>query len=100
MQTRLPLLPGGWRIYRPVRERNAGHDIASPRRRPGACLHRLRGVAHVALSSTDHSTIVEQLRRLNRSFHGTGKSVSLPSQRVDAFGVELARLIAGEKGRP
>ena len=50
-----------------------------------------------SLSSTDHSTIVEQLRRLNRSFHGTGKSVSLPSQRVDAFGVELARLIAGEK---
>lgn len=37
------------------------------------------------------------LRRLNHSFSQTGKSVSLPSQRVDALGVELARLAAGEK---
>ena len=40
VQTRLPLQPQAGMIYRPARERNDGHDIASPRRRPGACLHR------------------------------------------------------------
>lgn len=82
-------------IYRPVRERNADTIVAAVAQ--GLACTGYDEVSLTSLSSTDHSTIVEQLRRLNRSFHGTGKSVSLPSQRVDAFGVELARLIAGEK---
>ncbi|MEI3376698.1 MAG: TIGR03960 family B12-binding radical SAM protein [Coriobacteriales bacterium] len=82
-------------IYRPVRERNADTVIAAVM--DGLVATGYDEVSLTSLSSTDHSTIEQMLRRLNRSFSGTGKSVSLPSQRVDALGVELARLAAGEK---
>lgn len=82
-------------IYRPVRERNADTVVSAVAR--GLACTGYDEVSLTSLSSTDHSTIQDMLRRLNRSFHGTGKSVSLPSQRVDALGVELARLAAGEK---
>lgn len=82
-------------IYRPVRERNADTVIAAVM--DGLAATGYDEVSLTSLSSTDHSTIEQMLRRLNRSFSGTGKSVSLPSQRVDALGVELARLAAGEK---
>ena len=82
-------------IYRPVRERNADTVIAAVM--DGLAATGYDEVSLTSLSSTDHSTIEQMLRRLNRSFSQTGKSVSLPSQRVDALGVELARLAAGEK---
>ena len=82
-------------IYRPVRERNADTVIAAVM--DGLAATGYDEVSLTSLSSTDHSTIEQVLRRLNRSFSQTGKSVSLPSQRVDALGVELARLAAGEK---
>ena len=82
-------------IYRPVRERNADTVIAAVM--DGLSSTGYDEVSLTSLSSTDHSTIERMLRRLNHSFSQTGKSVSLPSQRVDALGVELARLAAGEK---
>ncbi len=82
-------------IYRPVRERKADTVISAVAR--GLACTGYDEVSLTSLSSTDHSTIQNMLRRLNRSFHGTGKNISLPSQRVDSLGVELARLAAGEK---
>lgn len=82
-------------IYRPVRERSADTVIAAVME--GLAYTGYDEVSLTSLSSTDHSTIEQMLRRLNSSFAGTGKSVSLPSQRVDALGIELARLAAGEK---
>ena len=82
-------------IYRPVRERNADSVIEAVA--AGLACTGYDEVSLTSLSSTDHSNIANMLRRLNRQFAGTGKNVSLPSQRVDAFGVELARLAAGEK---
>lgn len=82
-------------IYRPVRERTADTVISAVM--DGLAQTGYDEVSLTSLSSTDHSTIEQMLRRLNRSFSQTGKSVSLPSQRVDAMGVELARLAAGEK---
>lgn len=82
-------------IYRPVRERTADTVISAVM--DGLMRTGYDEVSLTSLSSTDHSTIEQMLRRLNKSFSQTGKSVSLPSQRVDAMGVELARLAAGEK---
>lgn len=82
-------------IYRPVRERKADTVISAVM--DGLACTGYDEVSLTSLSSTDHSTIEQMLRRLNRSFAGSAKSVSLPSQRVDALGIELARLAAGEK---
>ncbi len=50
-----------------------------------------------SLSSTDHSQIAEILSRVNADCAGAGVRVSVPSQRLDAFGVEMAELVAGQK---
>jgi radical SAM family uncharacterized protein len=81
--------------YRPVRERSADSIVA-------AAVQGLRcsgydEVALTSLSSTDHSQIEQILRRLNAQLHGQAVSVSMPSQRLDAFGVAMAQLVAGEK---
>jgi radical SAM superfamily enzyme YgiQ (UPF0313 family) len=47
------------------------------------------------LSTADHSQIEDILRRLTVRLAGTGVSISLPSLRVDAFSVDLARLVSG-----
>lgn len=80
-------------VYRPVRERTAD-DIV----RDAVAALRCTGydeVSLTSLSTTDHSQLSEVLRRLKRRLEGTGTSVSLPSLRVDSFGVEAARLVAG-----
>ena len=82
-------------IYRPVRERSADQVVAATMQ--GLACTGYDEVSLTSLSSTDHSSIVEMLRRLNRRLEGTGVGVSLPSQRVDAFGAELVDLVAGEK---
>ena len=82
-------------MYRPVRERSADSIVAATME--GLACTGYDEVSLTSLSSTDHSTIAEQLRRLNRRFAGTGRSVSIPSQRVDAFGTQLSGLVAGEK---
>jgi radical SAM family uncharacterized protein len=82
-------------IYRPVRERGADAVIA-------ASIQGLRctgydEVSLTSLSTTDHSQIESILRRLNHAFEDQGIAISVPSQRLDRFGVEMARLVAGSK---
>ena len=79
-------------VYRPVRERSADIIVRDAMRQL-----RCTGQDEVALSSlstTDHSAIEELLRRLGASLAGQGVSVSLPSLRADAFGVDMASLAA------
>ena len=82
-------------VYRPVRERGADRvvrDVLAGLRCTGYDEASL-----TSLSTADHSQLEEILRRLQRRLSGTGISVSLPSLRVDAFSVEMARLIATGK---
>jgi radical SAM family uncharacterized protein len=77
-------------VYRPVRERTPDEIVRD-------ALAQLRCTGHedvslTSLSTTDHSRIEEVLRRLGGALRGTGVAVSLPSLRVDSFGVEMARL--------
>lgn len=80
-------------VYRPVRERSA--DTVVREVMSGLACSGYDEASLTSLSTTDHSQIEEILRRLHRRLEGTGVSVSLPSLRVDAFGVEMAHLVSG-----
>lgn len=82
-------------MYRPVRERSA--DMVMSAVMGGLACTGYDEVSLTSLSTTDHSQIEEILRRLNNRLENTGISVSIPSQRLDAFGVDMARLVAGNK---
>ncbi len=81
--------------YRPVRERPADQIVAAVMR--GLACTGYDEVSLTSLSTTDHSNLEAVLRRLNANLAGTGISVSLPSERLDSFGIEMAQLVAGEK---
>lgn len=79
-------------VYRPVRERTADSIV-----RDAVEALRCTGYEEVSLTSlstSDHSQLEEVLRRLTRRLDGTGISISLPSLRVDAFSVDMARMVA------
>lgn len=82
-------------MYRPVRERSADNIVESVLE--GLAATGYDEVSLTSLSSTDHSQIAEILARLNKRLDGTGVRLSLPSQRLDAFGVDMAALVAGQK---
>jgi radical SAM family uncharacterized protein len=82
-------------MYRPVRERSADSVVDAVAR--GIANTGFDEVSLTSLSTTDHSQIEQILRRLNHLLANTGVSVSIPSQRLDAFGVGMAQLVAGEK---
>ena len=82
-------------MYRPVRERRADNVVASVKQ--GLAETGYDEVSLTSLSTTDHSQIAEILTRLNREFAGKGVRVSIPSQRLDSFGVDMASLVAGQK---
>ncbi len=82
-------------MYRPVRERSADNIVNAVMR--GLEESGYDEVSLTSLSSTDHSQIETILRRLNRQLEGKGISVSIPSQRLDSFGVGMAELVAGGK---
>lgn len=82
-------------MYRPVRERSADNIVEAVRR--GLEATGYEEVSLTSLSSTDHSQIGEILSRLNREYEGSGVRISIPSQRLDSFGVEMASLVAGRK---
>lgn len=82
-------------MYRPVRERSADNVVASVLK--GLAATGYDEVSLTSLSSTDHSQIAEILTRLNRELDGKGVRISVPSQRLDAFGVDMAGLVAGQK---
>ena len=81
--------------YRPVRERSADDVVA-------ACVEGLQKTGYeevslMSLSTTDHSQCAQILHRLNQRLEGEGVRVSIPSQRLDSFGVEMALEVAGAK---
>ena len=79
-------------VYRPVRERSAD-DVVREVMEGLACTG-YDEVSLTSLSTTDHSQLEEVVRRLTSRLEGTGVTVSLPSLRVDAFSVAMARLLA------
>ena len=81
--------------YRPVRERSADQVVSAVTR--GLSTMGYDEVSLTSLSTTDHSRCAEILGRLNRRLEDTGISVSIPSQRLDSFGVGMAAAVAGEK---
>ncbi len=82
-------------MYRPVRERSADNIVDSVLK--GLAETGYDEVSLTSLSTTDHSQIAEILQRLNEACAGTGVRVSIPSQRLDSFGVDMASLVAGQK---
>lgn len=81
--------------YRPVRERSAENIVQSVL--TGLKETGYDEVSLTSLSTTDHSQIEQILSRLGMELAGTGIRVSIPSQRLDSFGVGMAKLVAGEK---
>ena len=74
--------------YRPVRERPFEQVVE-------ACERGLEttGYAEISLSSlstTDHSHCKEMVHALNERFADEGVRVSIPSQRLDSFGIDMA----------
>lgn len=82
-------------MYRPVRERKADNVVNAVLR--GLEETGYDEVSLTSLSSTDHSQIASILTNLNSACAGKGIRVSVPSQRLDSFGVEMAGLVAGQK---
>lgn len=81
--------------YRPVRERSADQVVSAVTR--GLSTMGYDEVSLTSLSTTDHSCCSEILNRLNNCLQDTGISISVPSQRLDSFGVDMAAAVAGEK---
>ena len=81
--------------YRPVRERSADQVVSAVTR--GLSEMGYDEVSLTSLSTTDHSCCEQILTRLNRRLEDTGISVSIPSQRLDSFGVDMAAAVAGSK---
>ena len=92
LHARMPLLPGGDGL--PARCASAPPTTIVRDVIAGLACTGYDEVSLTSLSTTDHSQLEEVLRRLQRRLEGTGVSVSLPSLRVDAFGVEMARLVS------
>lgn len=82
-------------MYRPVRERSADNIVEAVRK--GLKKTGYEEVSLTSLSSTDHSQIREILTRLNDEYADSGVRISIPSQRLDSFGVDMASLVAGRK---
>ncbi len=81
--------------YRPVRERTPDQIVSAVVR--GLEKTGYDEVSLTSLSTTDHSCCREMLNRLNTRLADTGTRVSIPSQRLDSFGVDMAASVAGEK---
>lgn len=76
-------------ITRPVRERSV--DTIDRMVDRGLSATGLEEVSLLSLSSADHSEIEPLAHGLAEHFDGTNVSLSIPSTRVDAFNVDLAR---------
>ena len=82
-------------MYRPIRERSADNVVASVVK--GLAETGYDEVSLTSLSTTDHSQIADILTRLNEQYAEAGVRISVPSQRLDSFGVDMAGLVAGRK---
>lgn len=81
--------------YRPVRERPADQVVEAGER--GLAQSGHDELSLTSLSTTDHSQCAEILNRLNGDLAPKGVRVSIPSQRLDSFGVEMADAVAGSR---
>ncbi len=78
-------------FYRPVREKfkvNLMNEVSKSLSCTG-----YEELALLSLSTADHSRIEDILLSLNEYLQKKNISISIPSTRLDAFGVEIARLI-------
>lgn len=82
-------------IYRPVRERPQDQIVSSVLEGLQTCGYD--EVSLTSLSTTDHSELPDVLRRLDAQLKNSAVRISIPSQRLDSFGVEMAELVAGTK---
>ena len=82
-------------MYRPVRERTSENIVQSVL--TGLAKTGYDEVSLTSLSTTDHSQIAPILAQLNDACADTGVRVSIPSQRLDSFGAQMATLVAGKK---
>ena len=74
--------------YRPVRERPAEQVLEAVDR--GLATSGYDECCLSSLSTTDHSECVTMLRALHDTLGSKGVRVSIPSQRLDSFGVDMA----------
>lgn len=78
-------------IYRPAREREMGRLLDQAEELVGATGYD--EIALVSLSSADYTCVEPLIEELTKRFKDKGVGVSLPSLRVDAFSVNLARKV-------
>ena len=74
--------------YRPVRERPARQVVEAVDN--GLAMSGFDECSLSSLSTTDHSQVSEMLWELNDELGPKGVRVSIPSQRLDSFGVDMA----------
>lgn len=79
--------------YRPVRERPADQIVSCGVEALLASGHN--EISLSSLSTTDHSQCEEMLAGFNEELAERGVRVSIPSQRLDSFGVDMAAAVAG-----
>jgi len=79
-------------IYRPVREKSVETLLEQARRLVENTGHA--EIALVSLSTADYSQVERLVRTLLNEFAGRKVNISLPSLRVDAFSVDLAREVS------
>ncbi len=81
--------------YRPVRERPFEQVV--PAVREGLRTSGFDECALTSLSTTDHSQCARMVRTLNEELAPAGVRVSIPSQRLDSFGVEMAAAVGSSR---
>ena len=81
--------------YRPVRERPAEQVIEAVQE--GLASSGYDECSLSSLSTTDHSQCELILRELNDRTRELGVRVSIPSQRLDSFGVDMASAVSGSR---
>lgn len=81
--------------YRPVRERPAEQVIQAVEQ--GLAATGYDECSLSSLSTTDHSQCREILTRLNGDLAPEGIRVSIPSQRLDSFGVDMAAAVGASR---
>ncbi|MDO4797276.1 MAG: TIGR03960 family B12-binding radical SAM protein [Coriobacteriales bacterium] len=81
--------------YRPVRERPQGQVVDAVER--GLKESGFDECSLSSLSTTDHSQCAGILRELGERLDAQGVRVSIPSQRLDSFGVEMAKIVGSSR---
>ncbi len=81
--------------YRPVRERPLEQVVDAAEQ--GLRTTGYDEVSLSSLSTTDHSQCEQILLRLDERLRGKGVRVSIPSQRLDSFGVDMAAAVSGSR---